>query len=390
MPGCVLHVGGNFDVDSALGATSLEPYQVWRQGDVATTGRRLPHEDSGFSLTLSGPGVLEDQAETVARFLERHKADLGAILALEGVTQRELDFGYSHRSGNASDLLPLRLLSLCVELALPILLSHYAPEPEPQGARLDTAIEALADRLRAAKRVLVLTGAGVSVASGLSTYRGDEHSVYEDEQALKDAFGSTIRKDPAGFWARFEKRRKRFRQAKPNAAHDALVVLGRRFSHFCLATQNVDNLHSRAGSKRVVELHGNGLRERCLDEACPQTPWRAGVSSQGLPTCPTCGQTARPDVVLFGEGDDSRWEPLRRFLAQGVDVVLLIGTSGVVPVPTQVCQLVRQHESVWIGELNPRPTDESELKALVNAQFAFAAEDVLPALARALGGPVHD
>lgn len=267
-------------------------------------------------------------------------------------------------------------------------MSPHGPQPGCGFDREDPlagAVEVLAEHVRAAQRVLVLTGAGVSVASGLPTYRGDEQSRYADKRALQDAFGSTIRKDPAGFWDRFRQRRAELQAASPNAAHHALSELARCSPSFCLATQNVDGLHGRAGSVGVVELHGNAFRERCLDDACSTDPWPAADLTAGLPHCPTCGGVARPDLVLFGEGDDARWTPLRSFVAEGVDVLLLVGTSGVVSVPTQLCQLVREAGPAWIAEINPRPTDQDELRSLLDDQFAFPAEVLLPALVGALG-----
>lgn len=261
---------------------------------------------------------------------------------------------------------------------------NIAPMTGPdQDRELARLLAPLAEQVRGASRVLVLTGAGVSVASGLQTYRGSERSLYANPEALKAAFGSTIRKDPVGFWARFHPRRAQLQKAEPNPAHLALVELAPLVPRLCLATQNVDGLHQRAGSEEVIELHGNGLWERCLDGACSQPRWRAPENSEGVPTCPTCGKTARPDVVLFGEGADERWAPLRAFVAAGVDVVLLVGTSGVVPVPTEVCRLARSQGTVWIAELNPRPTEDTELTRWIDLQVPLAAEAALPALVEA-------
>lgn len=90
------------------------------------------------------------------------------------------------------------------------------------------SVETVSTRLASARRVLALTGAGVSVASGLQTYRGDEDSLYADPERLRDAFGSTLRRDPARFWARFLARRATLRAAWPNPAHEALAALERR------------------------------------------------------------------------------------------------------------------------------------------------------------------
>lgn len=244
-------------------------------------------------------------------------------------------------------------------------------------------IAALRARLRGA-RVVAVTGAGVSVASGLPTYRGAEDSLYQDPERLRDCFASTLRRDPARFWARFIERRALLRRAAPNAGHLALAALERAAGGaLLLATQNVDDLHRRAGSGGVVELHGNALLERCLDEACGAPAWRSESDdlAGATPACGRCGGPARPDVVLFGEGADARWEPLRAFVAGGpVDVVLLVGTAGVVEVPTQVVELARAHGAPFVVELNPRPSDASGLAGVIDAHLVARAEEALPAL----------
>ncbi len=236
-------------------------------------------------------------------------------------------------------------------------------------------------RLALARRALVLTGAGVSVASGLPTYRGAEDSVYADPARLRDAFGSTLRRDPAAFWARFAPRRAALRAARPNAAHEALAALERGPAELLLATQNIDALHERAGSQRVVELHGNAAREACL-AGCGAAPWASSADEDAAaaaspPRCPGCGGVARPDVVLFGEGGDERWAPVRAFVTAGaVDVVLLVGTAGVVEVPGQLVALARETSRPWVVEVNPRPSEA--LDALVDARVVAPAEVALP------------
>ena len=132
---------------------------------------------------------------------------------------------------------------------------------------------ALRERLAAHDALLVLTGAGVSVASGLPVYRGASQSLYDDPDALRYAFAKTLHADPEGFWKRWARRRASLRATKPNPGHEALVRLARSRKRFLLATQNVDDLHRRAGNEGVVELHGNALREKCLDYACKAPAW---------------------------------------------------------------------------------------------------------------------
>jgi NAD-dependent deacetylase len=220
-------------------------------------------------------------------------------------------------------------------------------------------------RLSAAEAVLVLTGAGVSVASGIQVYRGAAGSRYDDPDALRYAFASTLHADPEGFWARFRRARAALRAARPNPAHEALVALEGRARRFLLATQNVDDLHRRAGTRALAELHGNAFRVRCL----------AGCGAPAVESeaerC-VCGGWTRPDVVLFGEGEPGRWEPVHAFARSEVSVVLLVGTSGVVAVPQELLALVPR---AWVVEVNPRPE-----VAGVHARIAAPAEEALPLL----------
>ena len=157
------------------------------------------------------------------------------------------------------------------------------------------------------------------------------------------------------------------RGARPNPAHEALARLEAVIPRFMVATQNIDDLHRRASTRQLCELHGNAFRERCLDFDCEEPAWSSPVvdTSDELPHCRRCGSVARPDVVLFGEGADQRWAPVRDFVAGGVEVVLLVGTSGVVEVPTELTTLARSRGAVWIVEINPRPTNEGELAARI-------------------------
>lgn len=236
----------------------------------------------------------------------------------------------------------------------------------------------LRERIAAAQSLLVLTGAGVSVASGLPTYRGEQESLYADPERLRAAFGSTLRKDPEGFWGVWRAKRRMLRAARPNAGHAAIVVLEAVKPRFLLATQNVDGLHRAAGSREPVELHGNALTERCLAE-CTRERWAANPAHEEegapFPTCPRCNGPARPDVVLFGEGADHLWAPIRAFLTAPVDVVLLVGTSGTVPVPEELIRLARAAGPTWVVDLSPAPS-----VAEVDEQVVGKAEEMLPAL----------
>lgn len=181
------------------------------------------------------------------------------------------------------------------------------------------------------QHIVILTGAGVSAESGLRTYRGlggvwDEHQVaeYGNARALAEA--------PAKTWQLFGGLRADIRQARPNAAHRALMQAEaalRSDQNFLIVTQNVDGLHQRAGSRRVVNLHGLLGRTRCSNPACKLLPFDDEQAHQdAVPLCPQCGAPLRPDVVLFDEELPAlaMWETKRAL--RDCDLFLAIGTSG--------------------------------------------------------------
>lgn len=175
-------------------------------------------------------------------------------------------------------------------------------------------------------RVVVLTGAGVSAESGLKTFR-DEGGLWEGHDVKKVATPEAFARDPDLVHRFYDARRRQLREVEPNAAHRALARLEHESGHdVLLVTQNVDDLHERAGSRDVLHMHGELLKARCL--ACgARVEWREDLLPR--PPCPRCGTPAlRPDVVWFGEVPyhldaiyDALWD---------CDVFAAIGTSGVV------------------------------------------------------------
>jgi NAD-dependent deacetylase len=175
-------------------------------------------------------------------------------------------------------------------------------------------------------RVVVLTGAGVSAESGLKTFR-DEGGLWEGHDVKEVATPEAFARDPDLVHRFYDARRRQLREVEPNAAHRALARLEHESGHdVLLVTQNVDDLHERAGSRDVLHMHGELLKARCL--ACgARVEWREDLLPR--PPCPRCGTPAlRPDVVWFGEVPyhldaiyDALWD---------CDVFAAIGTSGVV------------------------------------------------------------
>ena len=177
-------------------------------------------------------------------------------------------------------------------------------------------------RLRAAQRVVVLTGAGISAESGVPTFRAPDglwSKFKPEELANMEAF----LRNPALVWQWYQHRRDILETVKPNPGHETLAEMERHYPDFIIYTQNVDGLHQRAGSRRVAELHGNISRCRCT--TCLQIIQEIDRGQDGIPMCP-CGGMARPDVVWFGEIPyhmDQIWDALRE-----ADLFVSIGTSG--------------------------------------------------------------
>jgi len=187
---------------------------------------------------------------------------------------------------------------------------------------------ALLSRLRDARSVTVLTGAGISAESGIPTFRDALTGLWAryrpDELATPEAFV----RDPALVWSWYRMRRELVARAEPNAGHRALVALERGVPRFALVTQNVDGLHRRAGSERVIELHGSLGRARCTRENTLVETW--DEPEEGPPRCRDCGALLRPDVVWFGELLPAEALRAAEAAARDCEVFLSVGTSNLV------------------------------------------------------------
>lgn len=241
------------------------------------------------------------------------------------------------------------------------------------------AVAPLARLLRRAERIVVFSGAGLSKASGIPTYR-DSGGLWTEAGNLRWASIDALRDDPRGFAAFWQQRRCELAAALPNAAHIALAQLQRLKPQTTLVTQNVDGLLSRAGARDVLELHGALSRSYC--GACgakdpPATP-------EGC--CLACGSshpTVRPDVVMFGEYLDERVIASAEFAAKRCDVLLAVGTSAVVyPAAGLIGKAKSRGASVAV--LN---TETIELAHLADVELLGKAEELLPPLVDALAAP---
>lgn len=209
--------------------------------------------------------------------------------------------------------------------------------------------------------ILVLTGAGISADSGVSTFR-DAGGLWEGVRVEDVATPEAFARDPEKVWRWYDARRVQVASCVPNAAHRAVVEMEDQFGdQFTLVTQNVDGLHERAGSRHIHRLHGSLWSTRCTRDGrrFPQT-------EAPLPTlppiCPECGEMLRPDVVWFGELLDRATMDAAARAAERARTVLVIGTSGVV-YPAASLQLIALEHGAHVVEFNPERTALSDLVA---------------------------
>ncbi|MCB9637388.1 MAG: NAD-dependent deacylase [Myxococcales bacterium] len=182
------------------------------------------------------------------------------------------------------------------------------------------------------RKIVVLTGAGVSVASGLPPYRG-AGGLWGDLDPQAVATKKSLLETPEKVWELCKKQRTQVLQSEPNPAHQALAALEASLlpsQSFLLITQNVDGLHVRAGSKKVVALHGEICRTRCSQDACSLQPFEDTQLYDEVPHCSVCSSPLRPDIVLFDEfiPVDAEWATKRAL--RDCDFFLAIGTSGTI------------------------------------------------------------
>jgi len=213
--------------------------------------------------------------------------------------------------------------------------------------------EKLVQALKHAERVVVLTGAGISAESGVPTFRDAQTGLWAsfnpEELATREAF----EKNPRRVWEWYAYRRDLIKNVKPNAGHLALAEMERRFPRFTLITQNVDGLHRRAGSRSVIELHGNLARSKCFEEDLPVPSWEEGPEIP--PRCPRCGGSLRPDVVWFGEMLPVRELEAAMEAAKNAQIFLSVGTSALVQ-PAASLPFVALERGASVVEINPEET----------------------------------
>jgi NAD-dependent deacetylase len=242
----------------------------------------------------------------------------------------------------------------------------------------------LADALRRARRVAVLTGAGISAESGVPTFRDAQTGLWAKYRPEELATPEAFLRNPKMVWEWYLHRRETLGNAEPNPGHFALADVERGVASFTLVTQNVDGLHARAGSRNIIELHGNILRTKCFDAGHPVDLAALEPSEPPLisPHCPQCGSRLRPDVVWFGETLPDGAMERASAAALDCEVFLCVGTSALV-YPAAELPATAKHGGAVVVEVNPDPSPVADF-----ADFILAAPSgvALPALVKAAWG----
>lgn len=237
------------------------------------------------------------------------------------------------------------------------------------------SLSAARQHLARARRIAVLTGAGISAESGIPTFRDAQTGLWARFDPMQLASEDGFRADPPLVWRWYAWRRGLVANAQPNAGHHALASAPWRFDSFELITQNVDGLHARAGSA-PIELHGNIMRTVCLAQCgfIENDPRRLPPGEP--PRCPRCGDWLRPGVVWFGEMLDAATLQQAELAAARCEVMLVVGTSGLVyPAAGLPALALRSGAQVII--VNPQASDLDDLATIV---VHGTAANVLPTL----------
>jgi len=229
--------------------------------------------------------------------------------------------------------------------------------------------------LRNARSIVVLTGAGVSTASGLPQFRG-AGGIWDDKELMAAHDVSALPGSLAVLWETWGPLRPVIAAAEPNAAHQAIASLEMRFpAAITVATQNVDGLHQRAGSQVVAELHGSLFRSRCM--TCDGT-FPDPHAPNGVPLSPCCNAPARPDMTLFGEALPFDASRTAKLACRSADVLLIAGTSGAVSTATGLARYANDYGArVVLVNLEPWNADASRW---LTATATGPVEELLPDL----------
>ena len=232
---------------------------------------------------------------------------------------------------------------------------------------------AVKEKLRSAKSVTVLTGAGVSAESGVPTFRGEE-GLWKNFRAEELATPEAFQRDPKLVWEWYDWRRTLIAPLKPNPGHIALVEMEKRYDEFTLITQNVDGLHEAAGSKNIVEMHGTIWKVRCTSEGTVSGNREAPLGK--LPPMCECGAMLRPHIVWFGESLEPAVLQKAFEASRSCDVFIVAGTSAVVQPAASLAGMAAD-AGAFVIEVNP---DETPITDIVSAHLHGKSGEILPQL----------
>jgi NAD-dependent deacetylase len=245
-----------------------------------------------------------------------------------------------------------------------------------------TAAEELAGLIRKSSCTVALTGAGISVPSGIPDFRTPGEGIWEKVDPMEVAHIDAFRRDPARFWGFYRQRLKMLSDVEPNRAHEVLAELERRGLLEAVITQNIDTLHTKAGSERVIEVHGSIRTSSC--QSCGTRTETAGIEElfdeDGAALCPSCGGNVKPDVVLFGELLPAEAMAEAEALAERADLMLCVGSSlEVFPVAGLPSVTLRSGGGIAVITIGPTPFDDNAVVRM-DGDVVADLEAVLTAL----------
>jgi NAD-dependent deacetylase len=243
---------------------------------------------------------------------------------------------------------------------------------------VEDRIKEVALLLSRAESAVALTGAGISVESGIPAFRGAQ-GLWERYDPYEYASIDAFRTDPAKVWVMLKELEEMVLGAQPNPAHHALARLERLGHLSSVVTQNIDGLHQAAGSQHVVEFHGSGRRLRCLE--CGRLVRRNEIMMDPLPPRCSCGGLVKPDVVFFGEAIPERAAMTAFALASACQIMLVVGTSGIVA-PASQLPLLAKRAGATVVEINLEPSPLSQ--GVSDFIFHASASQVLAELVAAV------
>ncbi len=238
---------------------------------------------------------------------------------------------------------------------------------------IETPLENLREKLRRAKHVAVLTGAGISAESGVPTFRG-EGGLWKKFRAVDLATPEAFSRDPKLVWEFYNWRRELIGPLSPNPGHFALAEIERRVPRFTLITQNIDGLHKKAGSRNIIELHGNLWMLRCT--RCKTVSEDLRIPLPELPACQSCGSLLRPHVVWFGEMLDPDVLNTAYEAIGNCDLMIVTGTSGTVQ-PAASMGVQAKRNGAPVAEINLEPTPYSDV---YDISISGKSGEILPRL----------